>query len=281
LPTAPSIFVTFPHSQIVSDSSMIATKEIGINIFIDSCNIELTSMINFLRSIQFNYIFSLSGDILDPANIATVLPKLYTLFTLSGCFHNCINYVPVFINTNEKYAASPELIKRYFQSQGNSDIEFLILSSSPTLPVIKNNILILEYSQLETFNESNLEKYNDLSLQQVLLISHHTQSKSNNLQEIESVINSNRFLKEFLKQVRSKIEISRQLYETDLWKKRAGLYYSFIGLSKKVGENQYYDILKWYNDEYEVLPVWYKRVGHIIKYITGKKKLRESKHINM
>lgn len=32
--------------------------------------------------------------------------------------------------------------------------------------------------------------------------------------------------------------------------------------------------LKWYEKEYEVLPLWYKQFGHIIKVITGKRTLR-------
>jgi len=32
-------------------------------------------------------------------------------------------------------------------------------------------------------------------------------------------------------------------------------------------------IQDWYNKEYEVLPLWYKRIGHIIKILTGKRSL--------
>lgn len=35
-------------------------------------------------------------------------------------------------------------------------------------------------------------------------------------------------------------------------------------------------IKEWYHNEYEVLPLWYKRFGHIIKIVTGKKKLTKS-----
>ena len=31
------------------------------------------------------------------------------------------------------------------------------------------------------------------------------------------------------------------------------------------------EILKWYKKEYEILPVWYKKFGHIIKVIAGKR----------
>ena len=31
--------------------------------------------------------------------------------------------------------------------------------------------------------------------------------------------------------------------------------------------------MKWYHNEYEILPLWYKRFGHIIKVITRQKKI--------
>lgn len=38
------------------------------------------------------------------------------------------------------------------------------------------------------------------------------------------------------------------------------------------------EILQWYMKEYEVLPLWYKRFGHLIKIATGKKKMKEYLH---
>lgn len=38
--------------------------------------------------------------------------------------------------------------------------------------------------------------------------------------------------------------------------------------------NNSIELLKWYHEQYEVLPVWYKRFGHIIKVFTGKRTLR-------
>lgn len=34
------------------------------------------------------------------------------------------------------------------------------------------------------------------------------------------------------------------------------------------------ELLKWYNEQYEVLPLWYKRFGHILKVLMGKRTLR-------
>ncbi len=38
--------------------------------------------------------------------------------------------------------------------------------------------------------------------------------------------------------------------------------------------NESQTILKFYNEQYEVLPLWYKRFGHIIKILSGKRKLK-------
>ena len=44
-------------------------------------------------------------------------------------------------------------------------------------------------------------------------------------------------------------------------------YNSTIDRYKK----QITELMKFYNQEYEILPLWYKRFGHIIKVITGKR----------
>lgn len=46
--------------------------------------------------------------------------------------------------------------------------------------------------------------------------------------------------------------------------------YLQIALNQKETET----ILKFYHQEYEVLPLWYKRFGHLIKIITGKRKIK-------
>ena len=59
--------------------------------------------------------------------------------------------------------------------------------------------------------------------------------------------------------------------EMELWKKRTLLYQDFLSLSKKIQEKEYYDVLNWYRNEYEILPRWYKRLGHILKVLMGKR----------
>jgi hypothetical protein len=39
-------------------------------------------------------------------------------------------------------------------------------------------------------------------------------------------------------------------------------------------KDDYENLFKWYHNEYEILPLWYKRMGHIIKVIMGKRSFR-------
>jgi hypothetical protein len=39
-------------------------------------------------------------------------------------------------------------------------------------------------------------------------------------------------------------------------------------------KDDYENLFKWYHNEYEILPLWYKRIGHIIKVIMGKRSFR-------
>jgi hypothetical protein len=70
------------------------------------------------------------------------------------------------------------------------------------------------------------------------------------------------------------IPAQRVAREEERWRKRVLLYQQFLSLSKSVQEKEYYEVLNWYHKEYETLPLWYKRLGHIIKVLTGKRTFR-------
>jgi hypothetical protein len=44
----------------------------------------------------------------------------------------------------------------------------------------------------------------------------------------------------------------------------------YLSMQKK----QTADNVEWYHQEYEVLPIWYKRLGHIIKVLIGQRTFR-------
>ncbi len=45
---------------------------------------------------------------------------------------------------------------------------------------------------------------------------------------------------------------------------------NYLGMQKK----QTADNVEWYHNEYEILPTWYKRIGHVIKVLMGKRTFR-------
>ena len=47
-----------------------------------------------------------------------------------------------------------------------------------------------------------------------------------------------------------------------------------IGVIKTKYKDDYENLFKWYHNEYEILPLWYKRFGHILKVIMGKRSFR-------
>lgn len=50
--------------------------------------------------------------------------------------------------------------------------------------------------------------------------------------------------------------------------------YLHQSLNSAVSRNQVVEIVSFYNNEYEILPTWYKRFGHIIKVLMGKRTFR-------
>lgn len=60
-------------------------------------------------------------------------------------------------------------------------------------------------------------------------------------------------------------------WELQKWKQRAQLYQDFLELSKSVQQQEYFEVVDWYQQEYEALPRWYKRIGKVIKVLQGKR----------
>ena len=47
-----------------------------------------------------------------------------------------------------------------------------------------------------------------------------------------------------------------------------------ISVIRSKYKDDYENLFKWYHNEYEILPLWYKRFGHILKVLTGKRTFR-------
>ncbi|HVW62340.1 MAG TPA: hypothetical protein VHC48_19950 [Puia sp.] len=51
-----------------------------------------------------------------------------------------------------------------------------------------------------------------------------------------------------------------------------------VGIIRNKYKDDYDILFSWYQKEYEVLPLWYKRVGHLIKVLTGKRSAKSLFH---
>src|SRR5438067_2257500 len=96
--TAPVIFISVPYSDIINEPEIQWEKEMGINLILNSDEIDMPAVLNYLSKFNNHYIFSLPGEILNNNTINKLLPRLYTLFTLSPCFRKNNNNIPVFLN---------------------------------------------------------------------------------------------------------------------------------------------------------------------------------------
>jgi hypothetical protein len=267
--TGSVLFITVPYSSIIDEK--VLQNKTAVNILIDIIDIDLSKLRQYL-GFNCQHIFSLQARVLNNTDISGLLPDLYTLFVLSGCYVKNKKAIPVFIDDASDDISNLHLIENYFKLQGEENVEFVLFDRTDNQT--KNNILLISPEQLEKFDQAYLDEFYCQNIEQVILLNSKTPEMNKEIIDDKSLTEQNKCIKIFLEMIALQQQANKFTYQSSLWQKRSSLYFSFISLSKKVGENQYYDILKWYENEYEILPLWYKRFGHIIKVITGKRTFR-------
>jgi hypothetical protein len=68
-----------------------------------------------------------------------------------------------------------------------------------------------------------------------------------------------------------KIRVRELAGEIGTLSQRLANAYSFVEIAKTKYKDDYENVLVFYRQEYEILPLWYKRFGHIIKVLMGKR----------
>jgi hypothetical protein len=267
-----TVFITIPYSVLKKGSNLKFESDLGINILFDCAEIDLPFVISIVNKIDFKYIYSLTGLLLDNNNVDSILSKLYVLYTLSGCFDKSINSIAVFDFAAQEQGINLQRVKEYFQLQEEQKVDFVIVP--PAESFITNNILFCSTTHLDAINERKLEEYIQQKLNQVIISFNPSISTLNIMDALKHSPDNNRHINLLFQFVEVRNTADLISHQSDLWQSRAKLYLSFIDLSKKIGEKEYYDVRKWYHKEYEVLPLWYKQFGHIVKVLTGKRDFR-------
>jgi hypothetical protein len=177
--------------------------------------------------------------------------------------------------------------RKKFQAQGFADIEYTIIPGDnrfPDSPDAERSVVISQtdaeppiadaYASLfagQQADENILLIYFSSTEQLTGLISELTKAEARLADTspiVHSLLSRNAALKK---------EHARLLTEKGLLKEELGSlknYYSFYNLPESGYRKKVNELVEFYKYEYEILPLWYKRFGHLIKVLTGKRTFR-------
>jgi hypothetical protein len=264
----------------VAEKNKQVNEQINLNIFIKDAGSFGSNLFTKISALKNNYIFSLSAALLNNEDLLKqLLPEFYLLTSLNIRAEEII--IPVIFDyPGEKDMINISVITSYFKNQGIENIKLpFFYSNKESIQNDQDCSLIIYSSGKE--NDINLIKaFKTLGNKTPLLAVINFEEEINDLNSLIENINQINSLKENFIDV--PLENFRELFiekkffeeEKKRWKKRTELYRDFLSLSKTVQEREYYDVLNWYHNEYEILPLWYKRLGHIIKVIMGKRSFK-------
>src|SRR5258708_8290749 len=189
-----------------------------------------------------------------------------------------------FLIFKEADSALIALFAEKFKAQGYEGIEYICLDAANVIscqdadkkwiyngPAVDINVMATEYGRILRSPDAGAVLFEVAAGQTSLLI--------RQLMEVEDLLARDQplvysFLQKsglwaiLKKEMLGEISIPRQLVHS------FNNYYSFYtqpesGYKKKIDE-----IAEFYNNEYEILPLWYKRFGHILKVLSGKRSFR-------
>lgn len=227
-----------------------------------------------LNSLKNEYIISISRSILEnERQFAPLLPKIYLLSALNKSLRGQ-KIIPIFADVHKKESLNILMLQTYLNQHGLQDVKF------PIFECMVNNVQTIDHCSLLVMQKPSTELLNcffeNEAYATTIIIAFKNEmddfSISSEMDEQIDVVERNRNFKiDF-----SKFYIEKEEFDVEkkLWKKRVLLYQDFLSLSKTIQEKEYYEVVDWYNREYEVLPIWYKRIGHVVKVLTGKRTFR-------
>lgn len=203
------------------------------------------------------------------------------------CFHYryvCFRFLEPFIvlkGDSETIAAGIPVITQRFKSQGFAGVQFNFIESSHPETVLGDggkSHLLFAGDDLSQQYKNLLQK--SQNMRNLLFV------KVNKSADIEFVIKEmlaaeTRFkdqmpqIYELMHQVKELHDSHHNIaFQNSLLQERLESelrYRSFYNTPDTGYKKQIKEITDFYNTEYEILPLWYKRLGHIIKVLTGKR----------
>ena len=269
------------NAELINDfytKNLLINQQINLNIFIDNAEVINEFFFRALSDLKNNYIFSISSALLKSTNFfQQILSEIYLLLSLNIEAQQII--MPVFIkNSDENLIENISSVISYLNKQGIEEI---------SIPAVYCKKEIIQYNQECCFIFFSSTKENDLinafnknghTISSITIVNFEQEISDLDI-FLETINNFNSLQKNFFNfspDFFSTYFVEKKLYEQEekRWNKRVTLYKDFLSLSKTVQEKEYYDVLNWYHNEYEILPLWYKQFGHILKVLMGKRSFR-------
>jgi hypothetical protein len=234
-----------------------------------------------VNSIKPDYIFSISTSLLNnTAMLNNILPRLYLLKSLIPGANGDLLTIPVISEKSEiADLQNAEMMAAYFRNQGISQVSIPFFSYTHLEASVQHadGYSFFMYPQASDQIESRFSDFKEKAATYSSPVIIGFEDEITGLDPFHEVIRRTMAALQTSAMTPDYVQenyIDKKTYEEEkqLWKKRASLYQEFLQISKSVQEKEYYEILSWYRQEYESLPLWYKRFGHVVKVFTGKRR---------
>ncbi len=258
----------------------------GIELYLSrnrTSKLEIDYLSNHIKSKRpFIIILSDSGTEMDDSSYDQ-LKNLISIAVMSNSYFKLGKQIPIgLLNINTTRNTIISRITEDLESQGLKFVKIHPFFSNNKVSNfsfgISDTILLTNEDQVLQFDVTNSSKI-------LQLLNRFVYFKSNSFEnsyKLSTLFTEKvkTYLKDsdldlFLK--RLKEDNQKLLQQEEIITKQAeeiAIANTFVEVAKNKYKNDYLSLFEFYQKEYEALPLWYKRFGHIIKVLTGKRTIR-------
>jgi len=263
------------------DLARLAVQAVELNVCNESW-MEESKVLNELLKMQVPYLLVLvNNGSCESGELPVKLIDLIGVF-LMGSSYVRKNEQPVIgirgINDSSEIRKN---LYRYFQTQGFPDLFFLNFVNQNA-----SNVYLKENSLLTITGIHSTNLFNGDISAIVRILNQYVYFRGDTLKNTLELENEmNRKIAHFLNEnkdynllIKRLIQVENQLEKTEdkyiVQSRKLSIAESFVEVAKNKYKDDYESLFEYYHKEYEVLPIWYKRFGHIIKVLTGHRKFK-------
>lgn len=248
----------------------------------NECWLEESGILNELLKMRVPYLLTLvNNGCSESEELPAKLLDLIGVFLMGGSYARKNEQPVIGIRGSNDNSEIVKNLAGYFLNQGFQDICFLNFVEPKASDIYLKENSFLTITDIESINFFS----GDISAI-IRILNQYVYFRGDTLKntlELESEMN--RKIAHFLNEnkdydllVRRLIQAENQFEKTEdnyiLQTRKLSIAESFVEIAKNKYKDDYEALFEYYHKEYEVLPVWFKRLGHIIKVLTGHRKFK-------